>query len=225
MSNQTPNLAPSAAVGAAGWSDERVEKLKTLAAEGYSASQIAKTLGRVSRSAVIGKLHRLGLNARAQPATPGQRAPISRKAVEGKSTPARRPKTEAEQRADGLRAPPVKTTRRGGKTNFNIRTEFSDPRPRVNGDGEPINPGEPWVPLNRYDRAFQPLEGTIPRPFLERRTGQCRWPIDGADGEFLSCCEPSGIRNYCDTHHALGHTASIRKPSGDDLIRAFRKVA
>ncbi len=91
MSNLNPNLAPSAAAGAAGWSEDRVEKLKTLAAEGYSASQIAKTLGRVSRSGVIGKLHRLGLNARAQPAIPGQRAPISRKAVEGKSTPARRP--------------------------------------------------------------------------------------------------------------------------------------
>jgi len=207
------------------WTDERVGDLKRLAADGFSASQIAKAIGGVSRSGVIGKLHRLGLNARAQPSTPGARTPISRKAVEGKAKPVRVVKTEAEQRADGLRAPPVKTTRRGGKTNFNIRTEFSDPRPRVNGDGEPINPGEPWVPLNRYDRAFQPLEGTIPRPFLERRSGQCRWPIDGADGEFLSCCEPSGIRNYCDTHHALGHTASIRKPSGDDLIRAFRKVA
>ncbi len=38
MSNLNPNLARSAAAGAARWSDERVEKLKTLAAEGYSAS-------------------------------------------------------------------------------------------------------------------------------------------------------------------------------------------
>ncbi len=217
MSNLNPNLAPSAAAGSARWSDERVEKMKALHAEGLSMSQIAKALGGVTRHGVIGKLYRLGLNGRAAASEPGQRKP--------KVAKTQRPKTEAEVRADGLRAPPVKTARRGGKTNFNIRTEFSEPRPRVNGEGEPINPGEPWVPLNRYDRAFQPLEGTQPRPFLERRAGQCRWPIDGADGEFLACCEPSGIRNYCDTHHALGHTASIRKASGEDLVRAFRKVA
>ena len=47
------------------WTDERVEKLKKLWAEGLSASQIAAQLGGVSRNAVIGKVHRLGLAGRA----------------------------------------------------------------------------------------------------------------------------------------------------------------
>jgi len=46
------------------WSDERVEKLKKMWAEGQSASQIAKELGGVTRNAVIGKVHRLGLSNR-----------------------------------------------------------------------------------------------------------------------------------------------------------------
>ena len=47
------------------WTDERVEMLKKLWAEGLSASQIAGRIGSVTRNAVIGKVHRLGLSGRA----------------------------------------------------------------------------------------------------------------------------------------------------------------
>lgn len=47
------------------WTDERVELLKKLWGEGLSASQIASRLGAVTRNAVIGKVHRLGLSGRA----------------------------------------------------------------------------------------------------------------------------------------------------------------
>ncbi len=46
------------------WTDERVELLKKMWGEGQSASQIAKELGGVTRNAVIGKVHRLGLSNR-----------------------------------------------------------------------------------------------------------------------------------------------------------------
>ncbi len=49
------------------WTDERVETLKKMWAEGQSASQIAKELGSVTRNAVIGKVHRLGLSNRVGP--------------------------------------------------------------------------------------------------------------------------------------------------------------
>ncbi|MCP5080120.1 MAG: GcrA cell cycle regulator [Alphaproteobacteria bacterium] len=49
------------------WTDDRVEVLKKLWAEGLSASQIAARLGGVTRNAVIGKVHRLGLSGRATP--------------------------------------------------------------------------------------------------------------------------------------------------------------
>ena len=47
------------------WTDERVKLLTTLWGDGYSASQIAKELGGVTRNAVIGKAHRLGQSTRA----------------------------------------------------------------------------------------------------------------------------------------------------------------
>jgi GcrA cell cycle regulator len=55
-----------------GWTDERVEILKKLWLEGLSASQIAKQLGGVTRNAVIGKVHRLGLSGRAAPSQPSR---------------------------------------------------------------------------------------------------------------------------------------------------------
>lgn len=60
------------------WTDERVSTLKKLWLDGLSASQIAKQLGGVTRNAVIGKVHRLGLSGRAapsQPARPAFKAP------------------------------------------------------------------------------------------------------------------------------------------------------
>ena len=61
------------------WTDERVETLKRMWTEGQSASQIAKELGGVTRNAVIGKVHRLGLSNRVEgeeaPAAPQQPEP------------------------------------------------------------------------------------------------------------------------------------------------------
>jgi GcrA cell cycle regulator len=75
-----------------GWTDERVETLKKLWLDGLSASQIAKQLGGVTRNAVIGKVHRLGLSGRATPSQPQRpifkapRAP--RPAVSASAAPA-----------------------------------------------------------------------------------------------------------------------------------------
>jgi GcrA cell cycle regulator len=59
------------------WTDERVEQLKKLWADGLSASQIAAQLGNITRNAVIGKVHRLGLSGRAK--SPSSAAPRPRK--------------------------------------------------------------------------------------------------------------------------------------------------
>ena len=60
------------------WTDERVENLKKLWADGLSASQIAAELGGITRNAVIGKVHRLGLSGRAK--SPSSASPRPRKA-------------------------------------------------------------------------------------------------------------------------------------------------
>ncbi len=74
------------------WNDERVELLKKLWTDGLSASQIAGELGGVTRNAVIGKVHRLGLSGRAKSpaasAAPRQRkVPAPRQPVRTTSIP------------------------------------------------------------------------------------------------------------------------------------------
>lgn len=61
------------------WSDDRIEHLKSLWQEGLSASEVARTLGHVTRNAVLGKLHRLGLLSGSAPNRPSRaRASIPR---------------------------------------------------------------------------------------------------------------------------------------------------
>jgi len=66
------------------WTDERIDQLKTMWEKGMTASQIADELGGVSRNAVIGKAHRLGLQSRPSPVKANEaprKKPASRKAA------------------------------------------------------------------------------------------------------------------------------------------------
>lgn len=66
------------------WTDERVDRLKALWEEGKSAAEIAEILGDVSRNAVIGKAHRLGLSGRPSPIRQNQRKTKAEPKVEKK---------------------------------------------------------------------------------------------------------------------------------------------
>ncbi|RZF64484.1 GcrA cell cycle regulator [Sphingomonas populi] len=54
------------------WTDERIDTLRKMWEDGQTASQIAEALGQVSRNAVIGKAHRLGLQSRPSPVKPNE---------------------------------------------------------------------------------------------------------------------------------------------------------
>ncbi len=75
------------------WSDYRITTLSKLWLEGLSASQIAKRLGGITRNAVIGKVHRLGLSGRPAPAAPARtpRTTILRARKAPRRAPAPRP--------------------------------------------------------------------------------------------------------------------------------------
>jgi len=75
-----------------GWTDERVETLRKLWLEGLSASQIAKQLGGVTRNAVIGKVHRLGLSGRAAPSHPSRQTFKAPRPPRPVTAPAPRPR-------------------------------------------------------------------------------------------------------------------------------------
>ena len=68
------------------WTDERIDTLKTMWEGGQTASQIAEALGGVSRNAVIGKAHRLGLQSRPSPVKPNEPKPAKAEA-EAKPAP------------------------------------------------------------------------------------------------------------------------------------------
>lgn len=68
------------------WTDERIEQLKKLWADGLSASQIANQIGGVSRNAVIGKVHRLKLSSRGRtPTTPSRPKKPAKTAITGRA--------------------------------------------------------------------------------------------------------------------------------------------
>src|SRR6478736_4589741 len=74
------------------WTDERIATLTKMWESGATASQIADELGGVSRNAVIGKAHRLGLKARPSPVKPNDKpdtpvAPVAKAPKPAADTP------------------------------------------------------------------------------------------------------------------------------------------
>lgn len=85
------------------WTDERIDQLKAMWEKGLTASQIAEELGGVSRNAVIGKAHRLGLQSRPSPVKANE-APKKAAPVRKPTAPA--PEAEAPRAAAPVAAPP-----------------------------------------------------------------------------------------------------------------------
>ena len=85
------------------WTEDRVAILTKLWAEGLSASQIAKELGEVTRNAVIGKVHRLGLSGRAKPSRPKRKAAAPKAA--SKTTAKAAPKARTPRAPSAPRTP------------------------------------------------------------------------------------------------------------------------
>ena len=83
------------------WTDERVEILKKMWGEGQSASQIAKELGGVTRNAVIGKVHRLGLSNRATSNS------SAKSEAKPKAAPRQRPRPQHQKRRPPKAAEPA----------------------------------------------------------------------------------------------------------------------
>ncbi|MGP3699137.1 GcrA family cell cycle regulator [Rhodobacter sp. NSM] len=189
------------------WTDERVETLKRMWTEGQSASQIAKELGGVTRNAVIGKVHRLGLSNRV--GGNGGRDEAEEEVSPAAPTPAAGPAPTAP------RAEPARTAE---------QPRAADPRPAPERPAPaPSAPPAP-VPLRKpVVAAGQPLP---PQPsaneispealasvrevekrarrltLMELTERTCKWPIgDPATEDFWFCGLPSSPgKPYCEAH-------------------------
>src|ERR1051325_3812487 len=89
------------------WTEERIERLKKMWHDGATASQIADELGGVSRNAVIGKAHRLGLEQRPSPVKPGEEKEVKKAAAPAPTAAPKpaAPKAEAPKPVEAAPAP------------------------------------------------------------------------------------------------------------------------
>lgn len=188
------------------WTDERVETLKKMWADGQSASQIAKELGGVTRNAVIGKVHRLGLSNRAGGAGEGEddiaMAPAARPVAEPPPPePARVP--EARPAAAAAPVPPAPQPQPAATPAASNVTQLPLRKPIVPA-GQPLPPQpsaneispEALASVREVEKRAKKLT------LMELTERTCKWPIgDPATDDFWFCGLPSlPGKPYCEAH-------------------------
>jgi len=166
------------------WTDERIDQLKQMWEKGLTASQIAEELGGVSRNAVIGKAHRLGLKSRPSPVkSKGTKAKTSKAAAKPKKPP---PKASPKEKpaAPPQKAAPAAAQREAAPVaNQNGKTDM--PKIVSVGPGGFLRqgPGDqqapiPPAPPRRLVPAKPSPEVADKTSLLDLNEKICRWPIN-----------------------------------------------
>lgn len=212
------------------WTDENTETLKRLWAEGHSASAVAKKLGNPeARSAVLGKVFRLGLSGR------GESKRSKRAARVPKNGPAKRWDAEKEARFiklwnDGTPAQHIADMREFG-TEPNIHYHArrlnlpkrmkgrlsADKTPQKSSAAKPAAP----TPVRRTDVPQSmtfPMVCGIPAAVVDLHSGsdRCQFPMgEVSDPDFHYCTNPAEPeQHYCEGHMRAMRTAYVpeRRP-------------
>ena len=148
------------------WTDERIERLKKMWAKGATASQIADELGGVSRNAVIGKAHRLGLEQRPSPVKPGEEK-------EAKKPAAAAPAAAAPKSAPKAEAP--KPAAAAAATTASAAPQSANPPPLRAGNAVPLDrPRRLYPPGSRRSAATDPAGPAAPLGAGQAEPGSCR---------------------------------------------------
>jgi GcrA cell cycle regulator len=199
------------------WTDERIERLKTMWANGATASQIADELGGVSRNAVIGKAHRLGLEQRPSPVKPGEEKEVKKAAPAPAATAAPKPaapKAEAPKAAPAAPAAPVShapQTAVPHRSAPEMQYRSIGPGGFVRqGPGDQQAPIPP-APPRRLVPAKPSPEVADKTSLLDLNDRICKWPI-GHPGEpdFHFCGEQANPGfPYCVAHCGVAYQAQL----------------
>ena len=165
------------------WTDERIEKLTKMWEGGATASQIAEELGGVSRNAVIGKAHRLGLKARPSPVKPNDRedVAVAPRAVRPADPPAAEDAPPAPPPAPVTAAPAAPATPAPQQPSISARVAPAAPvaaPPSAGGDALPVPPAPRIVSVG-------------PGGFLRQGPGDQQAPIPPAPPRRLVPAKPS----------------------------------
>jgi GcrA cell cycle regulator len=204
------------------WTDERIDRLKELWTQGMTASQIADELGGVSRNAVIGKAHRLGLQSRPSPVKPNEGASGAAPSPFEPEAAADIPsEVEREAEPEAVEAEPEARERpepAAAPAEAPAQPAVPQPQIRSIGPGGFVRqaPGEQQSPIPPAPpRRLVPAK---PSPEIAEKTGLldlnekiCKWPI-GHPGEpdFHFCGNPANPGfPYCVEHCGVAYQAQI----------------
>ena len=180
------------------WTDERVELLKKMWGEGQSASQIAKELGGVTRNAVIGKVHRLGLSNR----TTGSSKPAATAEPKEKPAPKAAAKPKAQPKTEPAR--PVTPEPAAAAAPAAEARPSTPARKQIIPAGQPLPPQpsaneispEALAKVNEIEKKAKKLT------LMELTERTCKWPVgDPATEDFWFCGLPTQQgKPYCEAH-------------------------
>jgi GcrA cell cycle regulator len=209
------------AIGASmAWTDERIDQLKSLWEKGLTASQIAEELGGVSRNAVIGKAHRLGLKSRPSPVKSGdsKKKAAPKKVVKAAEAP---PKPRV-----GAPAPPPPPRPAPAHSQASAAVGVGTPdksvasMPRIvsigpggfmrQGPGDQ-QPPIPPAPPRRLVPAKPNPEMAKKTSLLDLNERVCRWPMNHpgeADFHFCGVAVNPGFP-YCVEHCGRAYQAQL----------------
>jgi GcrA cell cycle regulator len=198
------------------WTDERIDQLKSMWEKGMTASQIAEELGGVSRNAVIGKAHRLGLQARPSPVRDAKD-----ESVVPAAAAAPEPRAETAPRAPAAPRPaPAAPERPAAAAAPAPEAAPARPQPQIRsiGPGGFLRqaPGEtsapiPPAPPRRLVPAKPSPEIAGKTSLLDLNERICKWPL-GHPGEpdFHFCGAPVNPGfPYCVDHCGQAYQAQL----------------
>ena len=202
------------------WTDERIDSLKSMWEKGMTASQIAESLGGVSRNAVIGKAHRLGLQSRPSPVKAAEPAkPAPQPAPEPKPKPVPVAAAPAPRPQPAPAVPPAPVAAEGGAPEAPAKPEV---QLRSVGPGGFVRqgPGDqqppiPPAPPRRLVPARPSPEIAGKTSLLDLNDRICKWPL-GHPGEpdFHFCGDKVNPGfPYCVAH--CGHAYQAQLPRRD----------
>lgn len=211
------------------WTDERIEQLRALWTKGITASQIAEELGGVSRNAVIGKAHRLGLQARPSPVKANDPEPKAKAKPAAAPKPAPAPTSRPAAAKPAPQPEPVREAAPARPAPAAPAAAASDkpaePVVRSIGPGGFIRQGPsdqqapiPPAPPRRLVPAKPSPEIADKTSLLDLSEKICKWPI-GHPGEpdFHFCgAQANPGFPYCVAHCGVAYQAQLprrdRKP-------------
>ena len=199
------------------WTEERIERLKKMWHDGATASQIADELGGVSRNAVIGKAHRLGLEQRPSPVKAGEEKEAKKAAPAAAAPKAAAPKPAA-PKSEPVAAAPAPAAPSQPAAAPPVNRSAPEMQYRSIGPGGFIRqgPGDQQPPIPPAPpRRLVPAK---PSPEVADKTGLldlndrlCKWPM-GHPGEpdFHFCGEAANPGfPYCVQHCGVAYQAQL----------------